>query len=311
MSDTGQPQNNSPLQTAASVSTDGTVKPLGGTMQVSAGQDAKDISNLGADKAQPAHSAADPNAPKAPTQADIDAALAANKSAERNPDGTFKAAPKETSETPAPTADDAVPEGSKTGFTQKQINEAKTQYETTDKRFVPYIESFMVTGDLTAEQKAQAAKDFNVSPAIVDSWLEGQKAQMQIGKTAQAVDQIAADQTVAAIKGLVGTPAEYDQFKDWANANYQDMDALVAAINTNNPALYKMAMGNAVQAWKAAGGSGGPRDLTQGAHNTGVQTGPQGFASLAEQNNAINDPKYRNDPAYRKTVEARIAVTRF
>lgn len=314
MSGTGEAPsgNNTPLQTSASVSTNGEVKPLGGTMQVTPGQEPKDISSTGAAQQPPVTPGAE--APKAPTQADIDAALAAQKGVqpERNPDGTFKAAPKEAApadpNTPNP---DAVPEGSKTGLTNKQISEAKANAEASDKRFVPYVESFMVNGDLTAEQTAQAAKDFGVSESIVKAWVEGQKATMELSKTAGAVDQLAADQTVASIKSLVGTEADYDQFKNWANSNYQDMDALVAAINTNNPALYKMAMGNAIAAWKANGGAGGPRDLTNGAQNTGVQAGPQGFASLQEQSNAINDPKYRSDPAYRKMVEARIAVSRF
>lgn len=50
----------------------------------------------------------------------------------------------------------------------------------------------------------------------------------------------------------------------------------------------------------------------QGALEAGAPAGGlSGFASLAQQTEAINDPRYKKDPAYRAQVRQRIALSRF
>lgn len=302
MSDKGNLNN--PTQAPLSA-TGGNVTNLGGTLRVTAGGDVTDASATGATTAD---TGIDPatGKPVVPPAETVDPALG-----ERNPDGTFK--PKEA---PAKTAEElaAEAEAAKTpkAPTPAEIEAAKTEAAKTDPRFVPYTEEFMTKGDLTPESRDKAAKDFGVSRAIVDAWVEGQKATKQIGTAAAAVDQVQADRTVATIKAMAGTEAEYTQFSTWANANLPaaEMATLVDAINSNNPAFYKLAMNDAVAKWKAGGGGTGPVDLTRGAGNSQVnQVG--GYKSAQEQSAAINDPRYSRDAVYRAEVAAKIAVTRF
>lgn len=282
--------------------TGGSVTNLGGTMRVVAGEDPKDVSNTGA---QAADAGIDPatGKPKVVTETPVEDKIVKAAEGERNPDGTFKT--KETTEKPAEKEAPKAP-------TAEELEAAKTEAAKTDPRFVPFTEEFMTTGDLKDTSRDQAAKDFGVSRAIVDAWVEGQKATKTLTSATTAVDQVQADRTVAAIKGMVGTEAEYNQFSTWANANLpaEDMATLVEAINSGKPGLYKLAMNDAVAKYKAAGNTAGPRDLTNGGTNE-VPRGPTGYANAAEQSKAINDPRYRTDDAYRAEVAAKIAVTRF
>jgi hypothetical protein len=51
----------------------------------------------------------------------------------------------------------------------------------------------------------------------------------------------------------------------------------------------------------------GPK-LLQGQSSGGSR---EGFASRAELAKAVADPRYNNDPAYRRRVEEKLAISRF
>lgn len=298
MSGTGS--SNTPAQPSVRVDSRGNMTDLGGTSRVVAGQDPVDASASGAAAADTgidpatglpkAAPVVDPNKPAETPAVKTPEELAAEAAALKN-------APKEAPKPGTPTPE--------------ELEAAKAEAAKTDPRFVPFTEEFMTTGDISSENRDKAAKDFGVSRSIVDAWVEGQKATKQVAGAAATVDQVAIDRTVATVKGLIGTEQEYTAFQTWANANLPagDMATLTYAIDTGNPGIYKLAMNDAKAKWQAAGGQA-PRDLTNGGQNQ-PGTAAAGFASLVEQTNYINDPKWRNDPEYRRIGEARIGNSRF
>lgn len=151
-----------------------------------------------------------------------------------------------------------------------------------------------------------------MSEDVVKAWVNGQKATLQIGAAAEAVDTVELTKTVTAIQTLAGGEGEWTKFSAWANASLpaEDLTTLTDAINTNNKGLYTLAVNDAIAKWKAAGGGTGPRDLSKDSTNQS-NTPVTGFGSLEEQTAAINDPKYRNDPAHRALVEKRIQASRY
>ncbi len=156
-----------------------------------------------------------------------------------------------------------------------------------------FTKEFAETGDLSEESKAALeAKGF--PRAMVDVYLRGLRA-----------DQAEYEST---IYSPAGGKDGYKALIEWAGKNLADadIDAFNAAITSGNAAQAKLAVAGLVTArgnGKAPvllNGKGGPT-------NEGVQP----YESMAQARSAVNDPRYRSDPAYRRAHEARLMVSKF
>lgn len=111
------------------------------------------------------------------------------------------------------------------------------------------------------------------------------------------------DQQVNTIKNDVGGPEAFDQVLTWANENLdpayvQSYDNLV---ETGNFQAIQMALAGIKSAYDAANGYEG-RMLTGKA----VKQDTNVFRSQAEVVQAMNDPRYDKDPAFRNDVFAKL-----
>lgn len=107
---------------------------------------------------------------------------------------------------------------------------------------------------------------------------------------------------------LVGGQEEYAELVSWADANLSEAEknAFDSAVSGSNFEIAKLAVeGLAAKAGKVvAKDAKAPAKKYTGK---GAPSGVQAFQSEAEMVKAINDPRYAEDPAYRKGVQERIA----
>ena len=122
---------------------------------------------------------------------------------------------------------------------------------------------------------------------IIDAYIDGQTALAQ---------NIEAD-----IKGAVGGNDQYKGMVEWAKENLsaEEVTAYNNTVNSRDIASVKLA----VTGLKARMDAGREPNLVQG--KASVSTG--GYESWAQVTQAMNDPRYANDPAFRKQVELKIA----
>lgn len=184
------------------------------------------------------------------------------------------------------------------------------------------------TNELSPASRARAAEVFGVKPEMVDAYVASIAAQNNAAKSAEgSFDDTSEDPSkwspamreqfdlrMTALQNVAGGGQQWSEFSTWAEQGgitKDEMQALQAAI-TASPIVGATVAKNFVDRWKAEGNGGGPLDLTRGAGaGAQPQAKVQGFATRQEQNDAINDPRYAKDAAYRATVDARIVVSNF
>ena len=106
------------------------------------------------------------------------------------------------------------------------------------------------------------------------------------------------DQDVNNLKGLVGGENQYNELLGWASQNLseQDIDMYDAVMGLGNPAAARFAIEALAYRYQESNGVEG--NLVQGkSPGTG-----SAFRSQAEVVQAMSDPRYDNDPAYRRDV---------
>lgn len=126
---------------------------------------------------------------------------------------------------------------------------------------------------------------------VIDAYLEGQKA-----IAARATSELAE---------AVGGAERFKAVQTWAGENLseQELASYNAAVNSGDFATAKLLLRGIADSYRSATGS--EPSLVKG-ETVPANRGPQPFKSNAEMTAAINDPRYLNDPAYRREVERRI-----
>lgn len=130
------------------------------------------------------------------------------------------------------------------------------------------------------------------SKSLVDSWIAGQDA--------------LANTTRDSMYELAGGEEQYGQMVQWASDNLpeSEVDAFNATMNTQDANLIKLA----VQGLFARYRSEAEPNLIQG-NNSSEATGGT-FESTAQMTEAMRDPRYATDPAYRQAVANKLARSR-
>ena len=152
-----------------------------------------------------------------------------------------------------------------------------------------FTAEFNAKGELSAESYAKlAAAGFD--KAIVDNYINGQKA--------------VAAQYETAVTAEVGGSEKYSEIVTWAKANLTDaeINAYNAAVSSGDLAQAKLAVLGLSAKFSKANGSE-PR-LVQGRTTSASE---DVFESTAQLTEAMRDPRYRADPAFRAKVQAKLA----
>jgi len=144
-----------------------------------------------------------------------------------------------------------------------------------------------------ADESYQALEKAGIPREVVDQFIEGQEARAtQIGS--QIVDKI-------------GGQEQFNRMIEWASANLDGdfLDAYNAEVESGDPRRMEQAVKALAYEYSQArpsepnlmGGQG------QGGQNIG------GFQSMAQVTEAMSDPRYQKDPAYRSEVEKKLAAS--
>jgi hypothetical protein len=157
-------------------------------------------------------------------------------------------------------------------------------------QFAKYSQELTAGGKLSDSSYAELEKQ-GIPKNIVDSYVQGQMALVQ-----QAQQEVFT---------AVGGADSYKAMVDWAASNLgpDEVTAYNAAVESGNKNQIMFAV-KGLQARFAAQSE--PRLVTGDGGKVA-----RGFRSSAEVIEAMKDPKYKSDPAYRADVERRMAVSNF
>lgn len=163
--------------------------------------------------------------------------------------------------------------------------------------FSKYAQSFADNGgSLTDDDYKELQEKHNLPKDVVDVYVRG-------------LQTLQTDRTQAAVNA-VGSSEEFEKVRNWASENLSEKEytSVQNAIrNAQTAEDVGVVYGMLAQRYRVANPSE-PALLTG---DGGAPASTPGFASRTQMSEAINDPRYEKDPAYRKEVEAKIAKSKF
>jgi uncharacterized protein YcgL (UPF0745 family) len=153
-----------------------------------------------------------------------------------------------------------------------------------------YYDEFIEKNELS-EKSYEELDALGLPKDLVDGYIAGQKA--------------LADNDVSEVQKVVGGQDNYAQLLDWSSKNLSqsEKDAFNNTIDNGSTEQVKMA----VQGLMGRAGmspDNAQQNLFEGDVNV---TNTDTFGSVAQVTDAMNDPRYSKDPAYRKEVEEKLA----
>ena len=153
-----------------------------------------------------------------------------------------------------------------------------------------YYDEFIENNQLS-EKSYEELDAMGLSKDLVDGYIAGQKA--------------LADNDVSEVQNVVGGQDNYAQLLDWSakNLSPSEKDAFNDTIDNGSTEQVKIAV---LGLMSKAGMSpnSNQQNLFEGDVNV---TNTDSFGSVAQVTEAMNDPRYAKDPAYRKEVEEKLA----
>ena len=176
-----------------------------------------------------------------------------------------------------------------TGDKKEQQPEVKEETNKTNNSLEPYYKEFADAGTLSEKSYTDLAK-MGLDKNLVDGYIAGQKA--------------IAEAEVKQVQSIVGGEEKYKQLLDWSTKNLNEAEATAfnELLDTGSIEQVKLA----VSAIANRAGISGQEKPTMFEGDTTASTA-DAFESIAQVTQAMNDPRYDKDPAYRKQVEMKIA----
>jgi hypothetical protein len=154
---------------------------------------------------------------------------------------------------------------------------------------------------------SNAEQEFMQSGQLSDATFEALEAAGIPRATVEAVRDMRVREAEANRQNIVNEFGGDDQvtaMQNWAADNYDDnmIERLNTMLNSGDYTQTRMAMATISTDYSRAVGTTEPSRQVGG-----IRSGPEGFRSTAEMLEAINDPRYKMDDAYRADVERKIA----
>lgn len=200
----------------------------------------------------------------------------------------------------------ATPEDMATAYGELETKLSSGMQESTDEESTPanvgaltsddmqrFSDEWLEKGALSEETYTELSEKYGADRSLVDQYIQGQAA------LAQGV----ADRMYA----ITGGPEKYESMIEWAKGalNQDEIQAFDSLMDGGNEGQMHIAIRGLHARYVAEGGGSAPTVL-QGKSSRGSSNA---FRSIAELRTAMSDPRYKNDPAYRKDVEERLAVS--
>lgn len=194
-----------------------------------------------------------------------------------------------------------------------------------DARFAPYNDylSKIEAGkpvELSPELTTKAAAEFGVTEDMVRAYVKGLNVNNAEGKSADATAaalKAEADLAVTTLKTdlhkTFGSEEKFTDFLEWAPEGLSQAEQdLYNELTEKNPAQ-AIAYASSLKAKFDASGWVAPRSITGGrsnGENAPSDSSVKPFASKAEMQAAMNDPKYGKDKAFTDNVYARVGAAK-
>lgn len=155
--------------------------------------------------------------------------------------------------------------------------------------FTEFSNEFTKTGELSAESYEKLEKS-GLPKDLVDQYIEGQKAR--------------ASQFESSIKGEVGGDERFGQIVEWAKGSLtaSEIAAFNTAVSSGDVEQARLAVLGLSTRYSNANGSD-PKRFVGG----GKASGEDKFESTTQITEAMRDPRYKTDPAYRAQVTAKLS----
>jgi hypothetical protein len=175
-------------------------------------------------------------------------------------------------------------------FSSRPKEEAKPTEEVQEvenKGLDKYYSEFAETGELAEKSYNELAKQ-GLEKTLVDSYIQGQK--------------LVAETNTKSIQNVAGGKEEYAELVEWAGKNLTEAEQTVYndMVDSGNIDQAKFAVQGLMT--KSGANSKQP-SLYEGSSDA---VSKDAFGSVAQVTEAMNDPRYDKDPAYRKLVEEKI-----
>jgi len=161
----------------------------------------------------------------------------------------------------------------------------------------------------TVEVISGASQEFSEKGELSDkSFIELEKAGISrdmVEAYIRGQESIATSEALE-VQNEVGGNANYSAMAEWASDNLSDsdLDGFNSIVENGSVDQAKMAVKGLYAQFISAGGN--PPELAQGG-TSGSSVKPYG--SAAQVTEAMRDPRYSSDPAFRANVEKRLAVS--
>jgi hypothetical protein len=155
-----------------------------------------------------------------------------------------------------------------------------------------YAEELFNTGDISEDSYA-AMEAQGLPRELVQQYVAGQQALVRANQS-------------ALLEGVGGQEA-YDSLTEWAGSNLSEseIDTYDSVMASGDPNQIQMAIQGLHARYQQDTGS--PTLITG---HTGTEGTSNAFRSWNEVTEAMKNPKYRSDPAYRQDVENRLRTSR-
>jgi hypothetical protein len=172
----------------------------------------------------------------------------------------------------------------------KQEQAVASAWET---KFVDFSKEYSSKGQLS-DQSFTKLNEMGYPREVVEAYIEGQKA--------------IAEKSTSGLLNDIGGQDNFVSMRDWAAANVPESELNVynSMLEGSSEQAAMAVKGMYARYQASQGGSYKQPKLLSGSQSQG-STAP--FRSTAELTRAMSDPKYKADPAYRKEVEHRLAVS--
>jgi hypothetical protein len=152
-----------------------------------------------------------------------------------------------------------------------------------------FSNEFAQKGELSSESYEKLAKA-GYDRKLVDQYIDGQRA--------------LAAQYEADVMSEVGGGEKYNEMVTWAKANMSaaEIEAYNNAVSSGNAAQAKLAVNGLKSKFESSVGSD-PQRMLGGKGNA---DSADVFESMAQVTEAMKDPRYKTDPAFRAKVQAKL-----
>ena len=153
-------------------------------------------------------------------------------------------------------------------------------------------DAFYENGELS-EDNFRALEQSGIPREFVEAYVRGQEATMEA--------------EVSSITNSIGGQENYDAMVQWASANLpeSEVDSYDDIVSTGTTDAATMAVKGMYARYLSENGGSSMNIAKGGTSGAAIQP----FNSNAQVVEAMNDPRYQNDPAYRADVEKRISVS--